>query len=89
MSVASRGLRLIEMVRDRDGARDRGGAPEDPAAVREAARCVAARALALFGGDERRGVEEMGAAVRMAGGDPVVLALAQQLDDHLRRRGRA
>ena len=80
VAVAERGLAFIGRVKE-SGHKDNG------AAEREAARCVAARALAVFGHDERLGISQMQQAVGMSTMDPVVNALAMQLETHLRSRG--
>ena len=80
VAVAERGLAFIGRVKE-SGHKDIG------AAEREAARCVAARALAVFGHDERLGISQMQQAVGMSRTDPVVNALAMQLETHLRSRG--
>ena len=78
--VADRGIAIIERAVARGGDRTDAG--------REASRCVAARALAVFsGGDEGAGLEQMRTAVGMsAGRDAVVMALARQLEEHLAAR---
>ena len=51
--------------------------------TKEAARCIAARALAVYNSNTDEALSQMRTAISMGRGDAVVLALAKQLDDHL------
>jgi hypothetical protein len=70
---------------------ERAGAPDHDAraVAREAARCLAAKALAVFSaGQTEQGVAQMRQALQMGGSaDAVVLALAKQLSDHIQAVG--
>jgi hypothetical protein len=81
VAVADRGLDFLARHATTRSAK------EEASALREAARCVAARALATFHLDERKSIEQIQAAVKMSNGaDAVVNALAKQLTDHLAHR---
>ena len=78
IAVADRGISAIR--------RHQGAAKpaEREMATREAARCVAARALSVFTSDPNEGMQQMRLAVEMvSSSDVVVLSLAKQLDDYL------
>ena len=80
IGVADRGLDIIKHALARGA--------DSSEANREAARCVAARALAVYVRDARAGIDQMNRAVEMCGGaDAVVMALASQLEAHLARGG--
>ena len=84
IATADRGLDLIRLS-STSGGEPRAG----DKTAREAARCIAARALALYLDNPAGGIEQMKLALRMSGGiDSVVLALAKQLEDHLTAQAR-
>jgi hypothetical protein len=82
VAIADRGLRVIQRAATAAGP---DGQADAKMASREGARCLAARALALYARQPDEAVAQIRQAVHMAAGDAVVLALAKQLDDHLQR----
>ena len=86
VAIAERGLSVIRLSEG-----ERAGAPDHDAraVAREAARCLAAKALAVFSaGQTEQGVAQMRQALQMGGSaDAVVLALAKQLSDHIQAVG--
>ena len=84
IAIAERGLSVIRLSGG-------GSAQQDDASAvaREAARCLAAKALSVYSGDSAQGIELMRSALQMGSSDSVVLALAKQLDDHLQAVGAA
>ena len=82
VAIADRGLELIRRAASEDSSIGR-HPKQAAAAASEAARCLAARALAVFIADQASGLEQMRAAVSMSATDAVVLALAQQMNDFL------
>ena len=84
IEVADRGINFLADA----GVRAHGtGAPRHAieAFKMEAARCVAARALAVFENDPPQGIQQMRVAIEMGANDRVVAALAKQLNDFLER----
>ena len=87
VAIAERGLKMIQVSRRDGGTADAG---EQADVTREAARCLAAKSLALFSLDAEQGITTMRQALQMGGDrDAVVLALAKQLQDHLQQIGAA
>ena len=78
IAIADRGIEIIARAQSD---------PRDASQTKvEAARCIAARALAVVaGGDTMSGIQQMELAVRRQQQDPVVLALAKQLSDHIEK----
>ena len=81
VAIANRGIALIQRAAVDGGAEDPHTAKD---CTREAARCVAARALAVYATDPQAAVTQMQTALTMSSNsDAVVFALAKQLNDHM------
>ena len=90
IAVADRGLAIIQRHRGTDRGAGSGAlsSADLQMASREAARCLAARALAVFTHEPEKGIAQMKSALALvANSDSVVLALAQQLNDYLAKHG--